>query len=134
MNFFEINRNPSTRQLRQFALASFLLPICCWGLGLGFAVVGGTTIACGLLFTGSLVAPRRVRPLFIASSYLTAPIGRVVGEVVLLGIFLGVFVPIAILFRITHRDSLQRRIDRQAQSYWQKIQPPRSVADFYRRY
>ncbi len=91
-------------------------------------------MASGLLCAGALFVPRWVRPVFIATSYLTAPIGRVIGEVALLGIFVGVFVPIALLFRFANRDSMQRRIDRQAPSYWQKIQPPRSVADFYRRY
>jgi hypothetical protein len=40
----------------------------------------------------------------------------------------------AFLFRVMGRDALQRRIDRDAKSYWQPKAQPRDAGSYYRQF
>ncbi len=134
MRLFEVPWNPSDRQLRQFgAIALVALPALAWlwtsggpalvlgaaGLGVAAAVVGW-------------VRPRWLRPVFVGLCLITMPIGMVVSEVVLLVVFYSMFVPLGLLFRVAGRDSLQRKLDPKATSYWQPKRQPSGPASYLR--
>lgn len=135
MSLIEINWSPSRKQLRQFGfLCLLVLPL------LGWLWSANATSIIILLGIGSLIAflanvqPRWVQPLFVGLVLVTAPIGMVVGELAMLLIYVGVFLPISLLFRLAHRDALQLRMDREAETYWQTKREPKDIASYYRRY
>lgn len=109
MALIDINTNPSRKQLRQFGLLSLLsLPLAAW-LWTGLSVFAAWALAVGfcLALIGQF-APRILRPVFIGLILITAPIGIVVTEVILLLAFFGLFLPLSLLFRLLGRDALQR--------------------------
>lgn len=132
MRLIEINWDPGRDQLRQFGFISlFLLPFLGWlwsasletlfmlsGVGLVLSVLG-------------ILSPILLKPIFVGLMFIALPIGLVVSEIALALIFFGVFLPIGLCFRIVSRDSLQRRLDRNAQSYWQEKRKPRNVSSYY---
>ena len=66
----------------------------------------------------SLVAPLANRPLYVALTLLSFPIGFVLSHVLLALIFYGLLTPVGLFFRIVGRDPLERRFDPEATSYW----------------
>jgi len=132
---FEINWSPPDRQVRQFALLCFLLlPVVAWWwsfspLWLGGCFCVGTAIAVLGFF-----APWFIRPMFVGISFVTAPLGMVVSELLLILIFFGLFLPMAIAFRWLQRDALQRKIEVDRESYWSDKKQPTRVESYYRRY
>ena len=81
-----------------------------------------------------LILPSALKPVFLALTVVATPIGMVVGEIAMLSIYFGLFVPIGLMFRVLHRDALQLKIDRQAESYWQAKKQPKNVASYYRQF
>ena len=135
MGFAEINWNPQDRQLRQFAwIALIALPLIGWVWGASTGVVTGLAIAGAILLAASYAAPAAVRPVFLALTILTFPIGVVVGEVVMMVIYFTVFLPIGTIFRLMQRDALQRGIDKSAQTYWQPKKQPARVDSYFRQW
>jgi polyferredoxin len=133
MSLIEIQWKPADRQVRQFAA------ICCVGLPfIGWWWEASTTWIFGLGIFGTVLMaiswlqPQFVKPLFVACTLITAPIGLVVGELAIFLIYATVLCPLGILFRIIGRDALQRSIDRDRASYWQEKRQPKSVASYYR--
>lgn len=140
----DINLEPSERQLKEFGVVSLVaLPalgwVYCGRPGPGdwaawqAAVVGMLALVGAVLATTAFVAPRWLRPVFVGLLLLFYPIGRVVGEVILVLLYLCVFTPVACFFRLIGRDVLQRRWDRAAKSYWQPKIRPRDVRSYFRR-
>ena len=139
----KLNRNPSPRQLRQFALAALVaMPLAAWmlvGRPLGDAwqpvhtwIIALLAAAGAAMVVLSFVAPRMLRPVFVAASLVTLPIGLVVGELLLAVIYYLVFTPVAVFFRLVGRDALELKIDRTAKSYWRAKPRPRDAASYFR--
>lgn len=136
MKLVEINWNPGPRQLRQFGwVALAALPALGWlwsggrwTVVLPLAAAGGATAGLGLW------APRRLKPLFVAVSLVTLPVGLVVAELTTVLLFFGVFVPLGLLMRLFRRDSLQRRLAPDADSYWQPKSQPAGIAGYFRQW
>lgn len=119
-------RNPSRKQLRQFAglLPLAALLICWWWPVPGKWAILAVTVSMGAAIAGWL-RPTILKPPFVTLSLIALPIGWVVGEFVLLIVYFGLITPIGVIFRLLHRDVLERRIDRQAATYWrEKPQSP----------
>src|SRR5579872_4757848 len=143
MKLIDVNWNPTDRQLRQFGVACLIfLPLIGW-LTTGkphTLEAANLPVLCGLATFGLLlvviavIKPRLIKPLFLAASVAAMPIGLVVGELVLLLVFFGIFLPIGLIFRLIGRDALQRRLDRNAQSYWQPKAQPRDAGSYYRQF
>jgi hypothetical protein len=143
MKLIEINRNPTNRQLRQFGVAALLfLPLIGWlstGKPRTLAAVNlpllGSLAAMGLAMALlGFIKPKALQPVFVGASLVTLPIGLVVGEVVLLILFFGLFAPMGLLFRLIGRDALQRRLERDAKTYWQRKRQPDSPARYYQQF
>ena len=133
MKLIEFNWNPTDRQLRQFGvICLFALPALTWLWG------GGTTIVISLAVVGlflaaaGLAAPSVLKPVFLALTIVTIPIGMVVGELAMRAIYFGVFLPFGLGFRIAKRDSLQLRLDQDKDSYWETKKQPSNIASYYR--
>lgn len=130
----ELNLNPDERILRQFgvvalvgfgALAAMAFTesmLFSFGLGEARLRVAGILLSAGVVsLVLGVIAPKANRPLFVALSLLSFPIGFVLSYVIMGALYFGLFAPLAILFRLVGRDSMQRRYDRDAQSYWRSI-------------
>jgi polyferredoxin len=137
MRWSDLPLNPSARMLRQFAglWMAFFGGLAAWHFfrrpdhGHAF-VLAVLAVSVGPV---GLVAPSFVRPIFVTWTVLAFPIGWVVSRLLLLLLFCGIVTPIALLFRVTGRDPLRRRI-RGRDTYWLPKPAPADVASYYRQY
>ena len=130
MALIEFKRDPSPRELRQFALL--------WLPGICLAVAVWAALKTPWPWTASLVLaavasvslglwrPRWIRPVYIAWMALAFPFGWLFAHVLLTAIYFLLITPIGLILRIARRDPLARRFDREAQSYWTPTPPPPS--------
>jgi len=136
MPLIEIDWNPGKRQLRVFGLsalaASVVLAgvfVLLWGLALVWAIaalaIGAAILLC------SLVSPRAAKIVYIALSAVGLPIGMVVSFILLAAFYFLLLTPIALVFRLIGRDSLHRRFDRAADSYWIARKPTASLDRYF---
>lgn len=133
MKLIDFNWDPSKRQLRQFAIIGlFALPLIAWLWGASVTVVGVCLLIGAVLASASFLAPGLIKPLFLGLMIIATPIGWVIGELSMLLIYVGLFVPIGFVFRIMGRDALNRKIDRDRESYWETKRSPDHAARYYR--
>lgn len=127
----EIDWHPSHRKLRQFAFfLAILLIVMAWFRG----YVWQAGLAGGLVMAVSWLWPAALWPVYGVVTLVTVPFGMVIGELALLFIYCGVFLPIGLLFRAMNRDALQRKLDRDAVSYWVECRPEPEKKSYLRRY
>jgi Saxitoxin biosynthesis operon protein SxtJ len=148
MAIIEIDWKPSERHLRGFGTACVAAfgGLGAWvmwrhsifGFSLGpdaaqrvALVLWAVAAACGVL---RFVAPAWLRPLYVGLMALSLPIGLVMSHVVVGIVFFGVVTPIALLFRLMGRDPMQRKLDRQAPTYWTRRRAVTDVARYYRQF
>jgi hypothetical protein len=120
----EINKTPTRKELRLFSCLWFPLAGAILGTSMylhlkehaAFSVWG---FSVAMLITGAL-SPKLVRPIFLAMTYLTYPVGFCLSYVVLALIFLLVMTPISIGMRFCRFDPLARKFDQKTSSYWSK--------------
>ena len=74
------------------------------------------------------------RPIFVIMTLVAMPIGFVVTHLLLGLIFFVLFTPVAIFFRLTGRDPLQRAWNQETKSYWHTRARQRSPASYLRLY
>jgi hypothetical protein len=131
MSVVQINRHPTRRQLQQFGLIwmgfvalagliaffKFQMPGLAFGLWLAAVVVP---------LIGWLIPPF-MRLVFLGMSYLGWPIGFVVSHVVLAIVYYLVLTPIGLMTRLFGYDSMRKRFDRDAATYWAE-RPSSAVA------
>ncbi len=134
MALMQVNKNPSLRDLRVFGL---LLPVF-------FGLVGWTIDApstarivwgAGLALTAVyFAAPPARRPIFLGWSYATYPIGWTVSHLIMAAVFFLAITPVAMLLRLLGRDSMERKLDRNAKSYWVVRSPSDGVQRYFRQF
>jgi TRAP-type C4-dicarboxylate transport system permease small subunit len=122
MAIIEIKRNPGRRELLWFGLL-FLIFFGIIGAMIYWKFDAPTTayrvwIAAVLLAGLYYVCPPVRRPLYLGWMYAAYPIGFVVSYTVMLVIYYLVVTPIGLILRGMRRDSLCRRFDPAAKSYW----------------
>ena len=128
MSHFRVNRSPTPRDLRWFGL---LLPlfvalvgaIARWQFGAQAAAVGIWS-AGGALAALYWAAPPLRRPILGGWLYAALPIGWTVSHLMMGVVYFAVVTPIGLLSRLVRGDTLHRRPDRNARSYWIE-RPPR---------
>lgn len=143
----EIDFSPDDRTLRQFgwiALAGFgFVAAIAWhevlvfsfGLGAARAPVAGAFAGLGVLAACfSFVWPRANLPIYVGLALVSYPIGWVLSYVIMGTLFYGLITPVALFFKVTGRDPLQRRFDREAASYWSEPRPPRGRESYFKQY
>ena len=123
MALIEIKRDPTPREVRQFALLA--LPAFCLLLA-GVALVRyGSWTAAVLLTIAAIVSavlgllrPRWMRTALIGWMWTAWPIGWVVSHLLMAIIYYLAIAPIGLIMRALGRDPLERRFDRNAATYW----------------
>ena len=140
MALIHVNWRPNRRELATFGLICTAVfgAVGAWiafrhsVFGIGLApptaqlvsrVLWALGAAC---LVGSRLAPEMLRPLYVALTAVSLPIGFVLSHVMMAAVFYGVLTPIALLFRLMGRDALQRRFDPGRSSYWE---PRRQAPD-----
>ena len=123
MALIAFNWKPESSQLRWFGLLWLPLFLAALALVLIFrlALVSAWMVLIPLAvasFMLGLLAPQRLRPVFVGLLLLTFPIGFVVSYLVLAVLFFLVITPVALVMRLFGRDALGLRFDRVAESYW----------------
>ena len=130
--------DPDARQLRVFAA---VLPLTVLVLGavarfrFDAANVGQAIWAGGAVLSALYLAlPPARRPVYLAISWATFPLGYVMSHVVLIAVFVVVVTPIALLLRALGRDPMRRRRDPDAPSYWIERPTGRDVRRYLHQY
>lgn len=143
----DLDLNPDEETLRQFgwiALVGFgFLALIAWfewlifgfGLGAGRIWVAGFFAAlAGLSVFFSLVYPKANWPIFVGLSVVAFPIGLVVAYVILAALFFVLISPLGLAFRLIGRDSLNRRFEPEAASYWEPSRPARPLESYFKQF
>jgi len=73
-----------------------------------------------IIFTISVIAPIILKPIRAILMKIGSPIFKIIGCTILGLFFYVVIVPVGLFMKILGRDSLQRKFDRNAQTYWIK--------------
>jgi hypothetical protein len=138
MTWLEIPRNPSTRTLRQFAVAWLLVLVIVGGHRYyvrGQHTAGTLYLSMGIVFgLGGLFRPSVVRWLFVGCSVAAYPIGWVLSQVLLLALFYGLITPLALLLRLKGRDPLGRKKGGNQASFWSPKPSPKDFRSYFRPY
>lgn len=83
-----------------------------------FAVRPGWLVAGAALLIVALLAPALLRPLNLLWYRFGLILARVMNPVVMALVYLIAIVPVGMLWKLTGRDPLRLRFDRNAPSYW----------------
>ncbi|HVN79657.1 MAG TPA: SxtJ family membrane protein [Terriglobia bacterium] len=130
MALVEINRNPSRRDLRQFAglwLPGFILLVGLlawhrWGFSMGTILLG----VAGVIISGlALFWPSLARVLYISWMYAAYPIGLGISLCVFAIVYFVILTPVGLTMRMLGRRPLDLKFDRSASTYW--TARPRSI-------
>ena len=138
MTIADFNIKPSAKMLREFGI------IALFGFGLVGALLGlkweAWTASCVLWALGAVsfvlafVQPRLLLPLYVALMVVAFPIGFVISNVILLALYFGLFTPFSMVFRLIGRDSMKRKFEPEAESYWIDRTDNKPVAQRFRQY
>ncbi len=138
MALMELNRNPSERELRQFA-GMFLVFFGAIGTYLYASKdaqgAGISLIALALLLgIAGLLRPSSIRLVFVGWMIAAFPIGWTISHLLLAAIYYLVVTPIALLLRLGGSDPMNRKFDPEAQSYWVEHQAKQDASRYFRQF
>lgn len=123
------------RTLRQFAglWLVFFGGLACWErFARGGSALGWAALALAIGGMG-FVNPAAIRPLFVALTRLTYPIGWVVSRMLLALLYYGLFTPIALVFKLLRRDALTLRVPRRdGATHWSPKPMPAEIRSYLR--
>ena len=138
MTLIRIDRHPTTRQLRVFAVG--------WIVALGF--LGfllrrwlDSPLPAAAVWLGAVAVPLAgmvhrpvLRWAWLALAHLAYPIGWAVSHLVLAAVYFLLVTPIGLVLRALGHDPLARRPDPGADSHWRRREPPAGVEDYLRQF
>ena len=139
----KLNLNPEPHIIRQFAwfavVGMGLIGMLALKLSVGFEwdhpVFLGALALGGLQLLLFLIGvPFLSRALYIGLSVAFIPIGFVLSHVLLAGGYYLVLTPIALVFRLTGRDVIGKKLDANAKSYWHERSGNRPAASYFKLY
>ena len=135
MSIVQINRDPTRRELNQFGFiwmgfVAFFGAVALFKLH-SPSLAGGLWAAAVVVPIVGWIFPRFMRWVFLGMSYLAWPIGFVVSHVVLAVVYYLVLTPIGLLMRLFRYDSMKRRFDPEAGSYWSERPASATEAQHY---
>ena len=125
MHWSDLDLRPNDAKLRQFAAigCGMLLLLAAYSRAIGFA-------AAAIVVAIGIWKPFLIRPLYVALTVVSFPIGWVVSRVVLFAVYMLVLTPVGIVMRLLGRDPLARK-RRNAESYWKPKDRRRDVASYF---
>ena len=122
MAIIELNKDPSPATMRWFGVLlgvffAFVGAILLWRTGWGMAtkVVFGLAVALPILYYA--VPPVR-RPMYLGWIHAAWPIGLTISFILLGVIWYLVITPVGILRRTIGSDTMNKRYDPDAETYW----------------
>jgi len=134
----KINKNPSQRELTQFAWLWLAFMI---GLGGLLWWRSGNPLAARMLWPLAIIVPvvgwswpAFTRVVYLGMCYAAYPIGLVVSTGLLAVVYFGVVTPIGVMMRLCGRDPLQRKLAPVPATYWIRRRGQRPVRDYVRQY
>lgn len=134
----EIRTDPTVRELRWFGLALMaFFGILGVVLRLRFGLDGVSRvlwITGGALGAFYYAAPPIRRPIFVAWSIVTFPLGWLLSQAVLVIVFAAVLTPIGLLRRLTGSDPMGRAFERERDSYWEPREGPSPQERYFKQY
>ncbi|MEZ5293100.1 MAG: SxtJ family membrane protein [Vicinamibacterales bacterium] len=137
MQWSDVTRAQTPTTLRQFGLLSLVVfgGMAAWRALTGHVTTGTWVLGGvgGVLGLVGLVRPGWLGPVFTAWMAVAFPIGWVVSRVVLAVLYYLVFTPVAVVFRLMHRDALGRR-RRTTASYWLPKPQPTDSTQYFKQF
>ncbi len=139
MSLIEVNWKPEPKDLRNFGKIALIASCLIAGLlyfikGLAIQWVF-VIIAAGLLiFLSSLVCLGITRLIYIALTAVTLPIGLAISFIVLAVFYFLVITPVGLVFRLIGRDSMKRKFDPDADSYWVAHRPSKKLERYFHQF
>jgi chromate transport protein ChrA len=135
MALVEVNWNPDRKQLRLFGVGALVIltivaMLLYWLKGLPTTRAFTLSTAGLAIFLVSLASSRLTRMIYVALTAVTLPIGIVISLVLMATFYYVILTPVGLFFRLIGRDSLRRKFDRSAATYW----IPRRAPDTSDRY
>ncbi len=128
------DRFPSRRQLRHFGwLLSLVLAVAAARLAPAPVALAIEAVAAAL-FALATIWPASLWPLAAGLTVLTAPLGWVVGRLLLALVYYGLLTPLSVVMRLLGRDPLQRRFEPEVATYWQPRRPTADKRRYFRQF
>src|SRR5262245_36904127 len=135
MTLVELQRNPTSRQLRQFALLwPCLLLVAAWWFWYRdrAATAAAALVVCAVASAVlGLWRPAAMRGPYIAWMVVTFPIAWIVAHALMAAVYFLIITPIGLMLR-ARRDPLERRFD--ATTYWKPRESRTDPSSYFRQY
>ncbi len=133
----EINKNPSAKELIKFG-ATFLGGMAVIGALYYFVfhnqpLAKGLWIAGGMVFVLSFIPPV-ARVLYILWMGLGITMGLVTSPIILAFVFLVLITPVGLFFKLIQRDTMKRKMDKGAASYWEEYKETEDPATYVKQF
>lgn len=122
MAVIEINKNPSPKELAWFgvmflAFFSLIGGVVWWRFEAQATAYTLWAVAAAIVAV-YYVVPAAQKPIYLGWLYAAFPIGWVISHLVMGIIYYLVITPFALVFKVIGRDALDRKIDKNAKTYW----------------
>ena len=135
--YAEINKNPSAKELVKFG-ATFLGGMAVIGL-LYYFVLHNQPLAKGLWIVGGVVfvlsfIPPVARILYILWMGLGLTMGLVTQPLILVIVFLVLITPVGLVFKLIQRDTMKRKLDKGAETYWEEYKETEDPATYVKQF
>jgi hypothetical protein len=139
MSIVSVNWKPSQGDLKGFrwialtalpliGLVLYLVKQVDWRWCMAIGVVGG------VIWVSGLISYELTRMIYLALVAITLPIGLVMSFVIMALFYFGIITPLGLLFRIMGRDSMCRRFDAKAKTYWIPHESSRAAERYFQQF
>jgi hypothetical protein len=134
----DINWNPKRNDLRVFAgLQLVFFSFVAYVVATRFTATG---LAGGLFATSVVIAvlgivrPLALKPLCVAWMAAAFPIGWVVSHTLMAVVYYLLMTPVGLVMRLLGRDPMERKLDRNASTYWKRREPTKGSQRYFRQF
>jgi multisubunit Na+/H+ antiporter MnhB subunit len=139
MALVEINWNPDRRQLRVFGIGALAILTTVAALlhylrGLPAAWAAALSAVGLAIFLVSLASPGLAKRIYVTLTVVTLPIGIAVSFVLMAAFYFLILTPVGLFFRLIGRDTLRRKFDRNAATYWIPRRPPETSDRYFHQF
>ena len=136
MSLAEISWHPSRKELRRFAIialiAAALVALLLWRFrGLGMQWTAMIFSLGAAIFLSSFISHKLTRLIYLGFTLATLPIALLISFLLLAIFYFGILTPLALIFRLIGRDTLHRKFDPDADSYWITHRQPDHLDRYY---
>jgi hypothetical protein len=135
----KINWSPNHKELRKFGIisltASALIALLLYVLkGLGIQWAAAIFFVGLIIFISSMISIKVTRWIYLGLILVTMPIGFVVSFTLMAIFYYLLLTPLGLIFRLTGRDSLDRKFDSKTNSYWIFRRQPENADRYFHQF